>query len=691
MPQPQTEAHDLVETLHGREVADPYRWLEDPDSEPTKAWVESQRAWCEEVFAGLPERETFRGLLRSIVLRERRGTPDRQSGWYLRSVNDGTQPQDSVIASRSLDEVLDGSAKVLFDPSSWSPYGTTSLGSVSVSPDGRLVAYSVSEAGSDWTTVRLFDLESWRRLEGHDVTGKFAYPTWLADSSGYLWIDHPGSGDASGTETKAMGEGVLKRHLLDGSDDEEIWRTGDPDLHAWCDLLTGPDAGPDDPARLVLVTSMGTERLSDIITAEVRGAEVGEFSAVFGNRDAWRQPIGIDGDDLLVLTSENAPMGRIDRLGRDGHATTVIAEGEWPIEDVAMSREQLIVQTLEDAQPVLRRFALDGTDLGRVDVAGGQLMSLNAGRSSNEVFVGLSSVTSPRTSHRLDAATGEVTALAGVTSQGLDPLEVVSERRRATSADGTEVPYFLITRADLGFDEPRPTLQYGYGGFHIPLLADHRPGWEGWLRAGGVMVLCNLRGGSEYGTAWYDGGRKANKQRVFDDFIAIAEHLISTGVTTSSQLVNFGRSNGGLLVGATLTQRPDLWAASIPQVGVLDLLRFHTFTVGKGWTSDYGNPDVAEDFEVALAYSPLHNVRPGTQYPPTLVVTGDHDDRVVPAHSHKFTAALQAAQSGEAPIVSRIEVATGHGAGKPLSMQADEWADVLAWAAHFSGLGPVEG
>jgi prolyl oligopeptidase len=682
MPHPQTATHDLVETLHGHQIADPYRWLEDPDSPATREWVEAQRAWCEEVFDGLPERAAFTDLMRSIVVRERRGTPDRQSGWYLRSTNDGTQPQDSVVASRVLDEVLDGTAPVLLNPSDWSEEGTTSLGVVSVSPDGRRAAYTVSVAGSDWTTIGVIDLATWVLLDD-EVTGKFARPDWLPDSSGYLWFDHPDSGDATGTETKAMGEAVLKRHLLDGSEDLELWRAGDPDLHASSQVLHTPG---DSSAWLTVTTMLGTERLSDVLVAEVDGAEVGELRALFGNRSAWRQPIGVDGDEVLLLTSEDAPMGRIDRVTlTTGESRPLVPEGEWPIEDVALSRGHLVVHTLEDAQPVIRRLDLTGTELGRVPVSGGQLMALSAERDSDEVLLGFSSVNSPRTSHLLDATTGRLTELPGVGGSS-DLLQVLTERRRATSPDGTEVPYFLITRADLGFDRPRPTLQYGYGGFHIPILADHRPGWEGWLRAGGVLVICNLRGGSEYGTAWYDAGRKQHKQRVFDDFIAIAEHLITTGVTTPRQLANYGRSNGGLLVGATLTQRPDLWAASIPQVGVLDLLRFHTFTVGKGWTSDYGNPDVAEDFEVALAYSPLHNVRPGTDYPATLVVTGDHDDRVVPAHSHKFTASLQAAQGGQAPIVSRIETATGHGPGKPLRLVADEWADVLAWAAHFTGL-----
>jgi prolyl oligopeptidase len=284
-----------------------------------------------------------------------------------------------------------------------------------------------------------------------------------------------------------------------------------------------------------------------------------------------------------------------------------------------------------------------------------------------------------------------VTSLAGLVQrrdEAFAPPQTVMERRTAVSKDGTPVPYFLITPADADRTRPQPTLLYGYGGFKIPVLADYRPGWSGWLAAGGLLAIANLRGGGEFGTAWYEAGRLARKQNVFDDFIAVAEHLKLTGVTTAQQLALHGRSNGGLLVSAALTQRPDLAAAALPAVGVLDLLRFHLFTIGAAWISDYGDPDDPEHFAQALAYSPLHNVRTGTSYPATLVLTGDHDDRVVPLHSHKFTATLQHAQAGDQPILTRIEVSTGHGIGKPTALVAAEWADLLAFAAHHTGLRP---
>ncbi|HMI33414.1 MAG TPA: prolyl oligopeptidase family serine peptidase, partial [Propionibacteriaceae bacterium] len=287
-------------------------------------------------------------------------------------------------------------------------------------------------------------------------------------------------------------------------------------------------------------------------------------------------------------------------------------------------------------------------------------------------------------------SSGQATALPELVQgpqDGFAAPEVRVERRTASSADGTAVPYFLVSAAGTDLSVPQPTLLYGYGGFKIPVLADYRPGWPCWLAAGGSLAIANLRGGGEFGTAWYEGGRLAHKQNVFDDFVAVAEHLKQTGVTTTQQLALHGRSNGGLLVGAVMTQHPDLAAAALPAVGVLDLLRFHLFTIGAAWTSDYGNPDDPEQFAHALAYSPLHNVRAGINYPATLVLTGDHDDRVVPLHSLKFTAALQHAQAGDQPMLTRIEVSTGHGIGKPTSLIAAEWADLLAFAAHHTGLG----
>jgi prolyl oligopeptidase len=323
-------------------------------------------------------------------------------------------------------------------------------------------------------------------------------------------------------------------------------------------------------------------------------------------------------------------------------------------------------------------------------VGGGAVVALHADVGEPDVFLALSTVTDPQASYRLDLSTGEVSGLD--LSPGVDsswrPPAVSVDRGRATSPDGTEIPYFVIRNADLAVDEPRPTLLWGYGGFDISVFASYRPAFVGWLAAGGVLAIANLRGGGEFGTAWHDAGRLRDKQNVFDDFAAVADHLVAEGVTTHEQLALHGASNGGLLVGAALTQRPDLAAVALPAVGVLDMLRFHLFTIGAAWMSDYGDPGDPEQFADVFGYSPLHNVRPGTAYPATLVATGDHDDRVVPLHSHKFTATLQHAQGGDVPVLTRVETSTGHGSGKPAALVAAEWADLLAFAAHHTGLRP---
>jgi prolyl oligopeptidase len=407
---------------------------------------------------------------------------------------------------------------------------------------------------------------------------------------------------------------------------------------------------------------------------------------------------GSDGSIVYLRTDLDAEAGRLVAVdvqnfidSEEIHWREVVAESENTLADARAAGEGFILSYLADVQPLIIAVDLDGGSSHVVEASGGAVVGLNTKRGESEAFVGFSSTASATHSYLIDTRSSAVTSLAALVQSGPDEFvapEIVVERHRATSNDGTAVPYFLISPVDADRSRPQPTLLYGYGGFKIPVLADYRPGWPCWLAAGGLLAIANLRGGAEFGTAWYEGGRLANKQNVFDDFIAVAEHLKKTGVTTTEQLALHGRSNGGLLIGAVITQRPDLAAAALPAVAVLDLLRFHLFTIGAAWISDYGNPEDPEQFVQALAYSPLHNLRPGTSYPATLVLTSDHDDRVVPLHSHKFTSALQHAQAGDQPILTRIEVSTGHGLGKPTALIAAEWADILAFAAHQTGLRP---
>ncbi len=694
---PATRRSQVVENLHGCEVADPYRWLEDPDTEETRAWVAAQNTVTEAYLADLPERAWFSEIMREIVSRPRTGVPFVRSGHYLLTRNDGRQDQDVWFVAESLQDLID-TGRVLIDPNTFSSTGTDSVGSLTVSPDGSLACYGRSEGGSDWNTFVLLEVATGAEVDDSPIQTKFSEATWLPDSRSYLYVDFAHQGHADGTQAAAQRGATLRLHRLGQPQDDDAVILEFPENDQ---LMMWPELSHDH--RYVLVTIVeGTEnrnRLWVYPVLDQKGpSRLGEPVKLIDEPVAEFDFVRMVGSRLVLRTDLEAPRGRIvsadlDTYERTGLAELIelVAEGEETIETAVAAGETLITSALRDASPLLRRHALDGTLLGELDVPGGAVTALNAEVDQPYAFVGMSSVTSPTAVFRIDVSTGVVTAMPELVrgdAAAYSPPQVEVSRRRAPSKDGTLVPYFLIVPAGASLDEPRPTLLYGYGGFKIPVAADYRPGWSGWLAAGGVLVIANLRGGGEFGTDWHDQGRLSAKQNVFDDFVGVAEHLIASGVTTAGQLAIHGRSNGGLLVGAALTQRPDLFAAAVPGVGVLDLLRFHLFTIGAAWMSDYGNPDDPDQFADALAYSPLHNVRPGTAYPATLVLTGDHDDRVVPLHSHKFTATLQHAQVGPAPILTRIETATGHGMGKPSAMVAAEWADLLAFCAAATGLHP---
>jgi prolyl oligopeptidase len=694
---PVSRRDDVVEVLHGHPVADPYRWLEDPDAAETSAWVGQQNAVTDAYLAGLPDRSWFAETMRAVVGRPRAGVPFKRAGWYFVSRNDGTHNQDVVYVAKTLAELLDG-GRVLVDPNTFTANGTSSLTTLDVAPTGGLAAYGRSDAGSDWTVFHLIDLATGEEVAEPKVQTKFSTAEWLPDGRSYVYTHFEHRGRADGTETDALPGPALRLHRIGSEQDADklIVRFPENDqLFVWAEVTA-------DDRYVVASVAEGTENRNRLwvypISAEPGPSRLGEPIKVVDEAVAEFAAVGSAGSQLYLRTDLDAERGRIVRVDLTKFATTgtpefeeVVGEAEHTLMAVEAVGDGFLALYLADAQPLVRRFGLDGTDRGEVDVPDGAVVAVNGEPGDVECFLGLSSVTSPTLSYRIDAETGEITALPELVPAAattFTPPDVVVQRRSATSADGTKVPYFLIRPVDADTSRPQPTLLWGYGGFKIPIFADYRPGWSAWLAAGGVLAIANLRGGGEFGTEWYEAGRLARKQNVFDDFIAAAEDLKATGVTTTSQLALHGRSNGGLLVGAVLTQRPDLAGVALPAVGVLDLLRFHRFTIGAAWISDYGDPDDPDQFADALSYSPLHNVRPGTRYPPTLVLTGDHDDRVVPLHSHKFTAALQHAQAGDAPILTRIETATGHGMGKPAALVAAEWADLLAFAAHHTGLRP---
>lgn len=662
---------------------DPFRWLEDPDSAETQAWVAAQNARSQAFLSAIPQRAAIRTRLTALWNYERYGPPERYGDWFIYSRNDGLQNQAVVYRTRD----LDGDPEVLLDPNAWSEEGTVALASMSVSEDGRYLAYAVSERGSDWMTWRVREVATGVDLPDEVRWSKFAGAAWAPDNSGFYYAGYAPPADGNLYTTVNRHHRILFHHLrTSGPLDPVVFASPDHD-----DWLFSPDV-TDDGRYLVITQSQGTHRehrvfVRDLLTP---GATVVPWLNRF---DAAYTVVANDGDVFHVLTDKDAPRGRLVAIRLDAPDerdwTTVIPEA--PGTDVLVSAARVgecwVAVWRSDAHEHVRIHALDGAIVRDVPLpALGAIASWSARRRAPDVFLAFSSFTFPTTILRHRVATGE-TAVWRQPRVPFNPDDFETSQVFYASKDGTRIPAFIVHRRGLERHGRNRTYLYGYGGFDISLTPAFSPAIVAWMERGGIYVQANLRGGGEYGQAWHDAGRLRNKQNVFDDFIACAEYLIREGYTSTPYLAIGGGSNGGLLVGACLTQRPDLFGAAVPAVGVLDMLRFHLFTIGWAWTSDYGHPDDPADREVLLRYSPLHNIRPGTVYPATLVITADHDDRVAPAHSHKFTATLQEAQAGPAPILTRIDVKAGHGAGKPTAKIIEEKADV--WAFLEAVLGPA--
>lgn len=687
MRYPAAERADLVESLHGVDVADPYRYLEDPDGERTRAFVEAQNALSRPYLAALPARRPLLELTTALLTAPRRGVPWERGGRYFVVANPGELDQDQLFCAQSLEQLLDAPT-LLLDPNRLSDDGTVAMTAATVSPDGALLAYAVSEAGSDWRTIRVRDVASGRDRPDELRWAKWIDPTWLPDASGFLYWRYP---PAQGGElTEAMGAGELALHRLGEppAADDVVWTPPDRD---W---LADPWVAADG-RWLVLTSSPGTDSRA-LVAAHRLGVAAGRVvvdpaavPVVTELADA-QHVVGSDGDVLFLRTERDAPRGRlvsVDLTADPAYWRDVVPEHD---DDVLVSahpaRDAFAVVWSSDAAHRVQLVDRSGRHLDWPDLPEPvSVAAVNTRAESTEILLGVSSFTTRTRSFRLMVGSpATVRALAG--PGGDVPLPgLVADRRRTVSTDGVEVPMTVLRRADLP-DVPAPTLLYGYGGFDIPVLPAFSAMFTAWVASGGVLAVANLRGGGEFGADWHRAGMLHRKQQVFDDLFACAGSLIESGVTARGQLAVHGRSNGGLLVGAAMTQRPDLFAVALPTVGVLDMLRFQLFTIGWAWTTDYGSPDDPDDFEVLLAYSPLHRLAPGTAYPATLICTGDHDDRVVPAHSLKFGAQLQFCQAGPAPVLLRVDTRAGHGMGKPARALAGEYADQLAFAAQHTGL-----
>ena len=672
---PETRQVEQADDYFGTTIADPYRWLEDDNSDDTKAWVEAQNAVTFGYLETIPERTAIRDRLTTLWNYERYGLPQKHGDFYIFTRNDGLQNQAVFYRARSLDT----EPEVLLDPNGLSADGTVAVSAATFTDDGRYMAYSLSESGSDWVRWKVREVATGQDLDDEVRWSKFSGAAWLKDGSGFFYsrYDTPQDGE---TLTGVNRNQKLYFHAVGTPQDADRLVYERPDQPDW-----GFNADVTDDGRYLLITQWeGTEPKNRVFVQDLsQGAEapVMPFLDAF---DAEYTVLGNDGPIFYVLTTQDAPRKRIvsiplrsrpaagwKNIVREGHDKDVIA-------DAVIAGNRLIVTWQVDAQNRLRVYNLDGSGASNISLPGIGSVSVSGKRDQTDAFYAFTSFTYPTTIFRYDTAK-DVSTVYRQPEVDFNPADYQTEQVFFRSKDGTRVPMFISHRKGLARNGQAPTYLYGYGGFNISLTPSFSPANLAWMERGGIFAVPNLRGGGEYGQAWHDAGRLANKQNVFDDFIAAAEFLIAEKYTSTPKLAIGGGSNGGLLVGAVMTQRPELFGAALPAVGVMDMLRFHQFTIGWAWTSDYGSSETKEGFDVLRAYSPLHNLKPGTAYPATMITTADHDDRVVPAHSFKFAAALQAAHAGDAPVLIRIETKAGHGAGKPTSKLIEEAADKWAF------------
>lgn len=674
---PEARRADTTDTLHGQTIPDPYRWLEDLDSPETTAWVKAQQTLTEAYLSKIPERETLKKRLTEAWDYDKHGLPSLIAGRLFYSRKTGLQNQ-GVHYWR--EDKPGAEEKLLLDPNTLSADGTVAVSGLSVSDDGRFFAYSLSESGSDWTTWHVIEVDSGKKLPDEIKWVKFSGATWLPDSSGFYYSRY--AAPAPGQELKDTNlNQKLYLHRLGDAQEKDQLIYERPDHPKW-----GFGAGLTEDGRyLILHVWEGAGSKNALFYRDLSAGADSPIVELFSAFDARYDVAGNDGATWFLVTDKDAPNSRLVAVDlakpEPENWTDLLPEQKQPLQSVSYLSGRFIASYMTDAHDEVRLFDRTGKALGRVDVPPLSSVGGFGGRQDDtQTFYAVSSYTSPGALYRYDVAKNEST-LFWQPDFPVPLDQFTTDLLFYTSKDGTRVPLFLTRKKDAPRDGTVPTILYGYGGFNISLTPGFSPAIAVWLEQGGAYAVACLRGGGEYGETWHEAGQKQRKQNVFDDFISAAEFLIKEKHTSREKLVIKGGSNGGLLVAAVTNQRPDLFAAAAPAVGVMDMLRFHQFTIGWAWQDEYGSPDKAEDFEILRSYSPLHNLKPGTSYPPMLVETADHDDRVFPAHSFKYGAALQHAHSGPAPVLMRIESKAGHGAGKPTSKvieaQADEYAFFL--------------
>jgi prolyl oligopeptidase len=678
---PAAPKSDTAEDHFGHRILDPYRPLEDPNSDATKAWVEAENRLTFGYLAQIPERTRIRERLTKLWNYERFTPPSKEGPWYIYTKNDGLQNQSVIYKTKA----LDAPAEVLLDPNALSADGTVALGSMHFTDDGRYMAYSLAASGSDWIEWKVRDVATGADLQDLLKWSKFSGAAWLKDGTGFFYgrYDAPKEGETFTGVNKFQ---KLYFHKLGTPQDQDTLVYERKDQPDW---LFSADV-TEDGRFLIVVQNEGTKPENRVFVKDLSKASA-EIVPFLDKFDAEYSVVGNDGDRFYVQTDKDAPRRRvvaIDFSKPESTSWTVVipeASGRDVLSATRMVNNRFVTQWMTDAHEVLKVYAVTGAFEREIALPTvGAISGFTGKRKDTEGFYGFSSFSYPGTVYRYAFDTG-TSVVFRQPKVDFSPATFETTQVFYSSKDGTKIPMFVTFKKGMKKDGQNPTYLYGYGGFNVSLTPAFSPGVIAWMEAGGIFAQPNLRGGGEYGKAWYDAGRLAHKQNVFDDFIAAAEYLIAEKYTSTPKLAIAGGSNGGLLIGACLNQRPDLFGAAIPAVGVMDMLRFHKFTIGWAWTSDYGDPDKQADFDTVLKYSPLHNIKP-VAYPPTLVITSDHDDRVAPAHSFKYAATLQTTQTGSAPILIRIETKAGHGAGKPTTKIIDERADIFAFLSKSLGM-----
>jgi len=684
---PKSKTVDQSDDYHGTKIQDPFRWLEDVDSEDTKQWVSEQNRVTFEYLHKIPARNRIKERLTKLWNFERYGMPRQYGKLYFYTYNNGLQNQNVLYVSDSLDATAERTRRELLDPNRLSESGTVALSGYVPSDDGKHLAYGIAAAGSDWNTWLVRDVATGKDLADKIEWVKFSSVSWTADGKGFFYAryDEPKGNEFTGVNYfqklyyHELGTPQSADHLVYNRDDEKEWGFG--------------GSVTDDGKYVIIVVWRGTEKKNQIFYAPLIDGKIPDRTQVIellAGFTADYQFLGNDGPVFYFETDDGAARRRIiavdtQKPGRDAWRE-IVPESVESIENATLLGERFLITYLKDATSVVRQFSTDGKRLDDLPVPPlGTVAGFEGKRSSEETFFTFTNYITPLSVLRLTLADNSTTVWKAPTVD-FDPENYVTERVFYRSSDGTRIPMIISYKKGLPRNGNQPTILYGYGGFNISVTPNFSPANLGWMEMGGIYAVANMRGGGEYGREWHEAGMLKRKQNVFNDFIAAAEYLIDEKYTQSSKLAISGRSNGGLLVGAAMTQRPNLFAVALPAVGVMDMLRFHKFTIGWAWVSEFGSSEDPTQFENLLRYSPLHRLKPGTKYPATLVTTADHDDRVVPGHSFKFAARLQSCQSGTNPTLIRIETSAGHGAGTPVSKLIETAADTLGFVWHNFGL-----